>query len=548
MPNVQAQLQVCPNCGVEIQGAISECPECSTWLSAMPRRRKKRYVEQHTTEVVSENLNGKYNIYRLGDGTHACTCRSFLYGNGMRVTNGVPTCKHIRALADITYDLEEIRPASAVQKNIMKKIGINDAGYTSEQAFFVIKEVLTFNGLSHRAVYPLLKSSQEDISLMPTYSYGVEVEFVVPHETNMSQDQIAGILAQDVEIRYDNYTHQNMNRWKLVYDGSVSGGISCEAVSRKLAGVSGLKEFEKVLSRIDSLGGTVNKSTGFHVHIDAFGMTKKDLLRLAWLWGAAEKKFINFLVPPSRINGNYTKSFTIEHFKNMVDSTASVSSPEEVGARISSRYYSLNFASLVRHATVEFRKMSGTINRGKAIPWVVLCLKMVEFVKTRQPLEKIDWNSFEGFLQSIGINPEGIPVFRFSYEKLLERYNYFCKKDEEQESIRLRYKEEDFEPFMEWYRENKLLITPVNDSTGARIIFSPEFISRLNNFRSRRTVPLNNIQQGENADTWTIRGTNSTYRVQLIQGENGSELTCSCQGYRTHGRCYHVNTLYNVLS
>jgi len=85
--------------------------------------------------------------------------------------------------------------------------------------------------------------------------------------------------------------------WKVGDDGSVRRNMSVEEqreyksmelTSPKLFGCEGFDEIKKVLSIWREIGGIVNSSCGFHVHVDAWNYSRDDLRRLSLVWAKIE--------------------------------------------------------------------------------------------------------------------------------------------------------------------------------------------------------------------------------------------------------------------
>ncbi|MCL4491835.1 MAG: amidoligase family protein, partial [Nitrospirae bacterium] len=68
----------------------------------------------------------------------------------------------------------------------------------------------------------------------------------------------------------------------------------------KLFGAEGFELIRKVLNIWNDLGGTVNRTCGTHVHIDAWNWDVPHMLELARIWAKIEQKVLWYLVSPSR--------------------------------------------------------------------------------------------------------------------------------------------------------------------------------------------------------------------------------------------------------
>ena len=95
-------------------------------------------------------------------------------------------------------------------------------------------------------------------------TFGCEIEFISNKTLNAVRSELraAGINVEGGS----SYSHAVTAGWKIVSDASVYGGW--EAVSPVLSGIEGLREVTKVMDAIRAMGGKVNSSCGFHVHVD----------------------------------------------------------------------------------------------------------------------------------------------------------------------------------------------------------------------------------------------------------------------------------------
>lgn len=154
--------------------------------------------------------------------------------------------------------------------------------------------------------------------------------------------------------------HQTHEAWSSVYDGSVRGA---EVVSPILDPIR-LNEASTVARLLLGAGGKVDRTTGFHVHIGAQGLSQDNIAQWYLNWNLLHDA-IGVLVAPSRLNNSYCKS---------VDPLRAASNAERIrNGRISDiqgdRYQSFNLESYGRHGTLEIRLHQGTLNGAKAVAW-----------------------------------------------------------------------------------------------------------------------------------------------------------------------------------
>ena len=221
--------------------------------------------------------------------------------------------------------------------------------------------------------------------------FGIELE-VISEKT--SQD-IASILRDNgIDCYSEGYNHHTRRHWKIVTDASISTTrqkpYGFEIVSPILEGDDGIREAEKVAEVLNENGCDANVSCGFHVHVDASNLTKKDVANVVRAW-ARNEWVVDTLVPASRRSNRYCQSihqrsiqaYTREYEKSLFDRIASaenetVDSIVEITNPSNDRFFKLNLTALRRHQTIEFRYHSGTVQPEKVIRQIQFCIAFVE--------------------------------------------------------------------------------------------------------------------------------------------------------------------------
>src|SRR5262245_48018434 len=91
-------------------------------------------------------------------------------------------------------------------------------------------------------------------------TFGVEIECLVPVAANVQ----AGSYHHGVQVP------DLPDGWNAQHDGSLHGGRGrrgIEIVSPVLKGADGFRQVKAVCEWLRRIGATVNRSTGFHVHV-----------------------------------------------------------------------------------------------------------------------------------------------------------------------------------------------------------------------------------------------------------------------------------------
>lgn len=215
------------------------------------------------------------------------------------------------------------------------------------------------------------------------HKFGIELEaFGVERSVLLRELTAAGI-----NIQSEMYNHTRRNHWKIVSDSSISGSLGFEIVSPVLKGERGLAEAKKVCDVLTRVGAKVNKSCGFHVHIDAKNLSMNDWKNLYKNYITLETEIDSIMPTSRRANNNqYCKSLTNwcgskERTFNVIDNATTV---QELSRSISNtRYVKVNAQSFVRHGTVEFRQHSGTVEFEKVSNWVRICGALIDKSKNQ---------------------------------------------------------------------------------------------------------------------------------------------------------------------
>lgn len=160
-----------------------------------------------------------------------------------------------------------------------------------------------------------------------------------------------------IEPRSQHQTHQ---AWSSVYDGSVRGA---EVVSPILDDLR-LNEAATVSRLLLGAGGKVDRTTGFHVHIGAQGLSHDHIAQFYLNWNLLHDA-IGVLVAPSRLNNRFCSAVNAEH----ATANAERIRNGNISDRNGDRYQSFNLQAFGRHGTLEIRLHQGTLNGSKAIAW-----------------------------------------------------------------------------------------------------------------------------------------------------------------------------------
>jgi len=545
----------CKHCNQPVDEEKIECSNCGMLYFEMAHRHNRNNLHQ----IISANFNGEYNLLQNPDKTLNCTCHSFLLQRGIQNGFG-STCKHIRGYLKShpkTYGVNLISPAP-YQMQALKELEVEDLQFISaDQANFVINENLARQGIGDAEFMRILQERGQ-IEKLPLYPFGVEFEGTVKENTTLL---LNALNQNNIPTVAPGYTHEVMSEWKIVPDGSVradEGYQAMELVSPKLHGVEGFNKIKKALSVWKEVGGKVNVTTGCHVHVDAFDLSKTEMLELAKIWAKIESKVLWYLVSPSRRNGSYCKRVDRQYLVNL--------SIQET--KLLDRRYSLNCSAFARYKTIEFRLHNGTLNPKKIIPWIILLLKLVASV--RKGLTHVQMEpTLSGVLDSIGMKEEGsVQILRVAREALVKRFEELSMREKLEpqnevpvDEIHLDGLEEEIEnERIRIHRENILRLHDQENRNYRGRGVSPNQADRpansVNNLASQ--IPSQNIRleaiesSRQTGGTWLLPSSrnSATRHTVTLDSENDQmqSLSCTCRGFRSHQHCYHTINIARYLA
>ena len=260
----------------------------------------------------------------------------------------------------------------------------------SQRANTVKHQPMVFS--EHRPILPIRM-----VKVPVQQNFGIELELTSP--THISTPEIASLIPFPCDI-VDSWGEgrASSRNWKIVPDSSIMcspNEPAChkfELVSPILTGGDGLAQVSNIMNALPSDLIQVNKSMGFHVHIDVSGLSTRQLIKVCQNFCKYEHVMDSFM-PPSRRTGSMEAN---RYFQSNRESVAGVGATNrEVHNVLGSctdlytlinvmnrqgRYYKLNLQNLKtgRQPTIEFRQHSATANYEKISAWVRFCIWLVQ--------------------------------------------------------------------------------------------------------------------------------------------------------------------------
>lgn len=214
-------------------------------------------------------------------------------------------------------------------------------------------------------------------------TFGCEIECAIPYIAMQQAGWTVG--AYHVGARLAGFPG-----WKAMRDGSLRNFAPdmqpVEIVSPVLRGAEGLAEVGRMVAQIRGMGGKVNTTCGFHVHV-GFGGDVKALVRLIYLTANVETALFASTGSRARIASTYCKP--VKDGYSRVQNPGKVDTLDKLQAkesRVGDRYHSLNLCNLITNArpTVEFRVFQGTLNFTKISAYVQIAVGLVHVASDRK--------------------------------------------------------------------------------------------------------------------------------------------------------------------
>lgn len=259
--------------------------------------------------------------------------------------------------------------------------------------------VMRFNEPRHEKPFRMAALSDDS-------QFGIELEMSSPSYN--SEYQIAQNLEATNDLQIDvidtwSGGRSTSDHWKLVPDGSITCNISqpdCnrfEVVSPPLRSGGGLSQVNKILRGLSGENVRVNKSCGFHCHVDVSKYSHRQIVKICQQFIKYEDAMDAFMPKSRRTGSNESDRYFQSNARAVKDQARSsymsgiwaahnllsnCSDIEELANVMNQngRYYKLNLQNLKngRQPTIEFRQHSSTTNYEKVSAWVRFCVRFCE--------------------------------------------------------------------------------------------------------------------------------------------------------------------------
>ena len=168
--------------------------------------------------------------------------------------------------------------------------------------------------------------------------------------------------------------------WAWDRDGSLRGNNNVEYISSPMKWDEVEPEIIKMIECIDKHDVSIDYSyrAGVHVHMNCQDLTMKEVLKIACLYYVFEENLINFCGEDRVGNYNCLRGVDAEHVTELLKTVMQ----EESYLNLQTddiRYAALNFNSLPKYGTIEFRSMASEPDLMTIVQWTKI-LKRIKDV------------------------------------------------------------------------------------------------------------------------------------------------------------------------
>ena len=224
-------------------------------------------------------------------------------------------------------------------------------------------------------------------NLLKTLNFGIEIETV-----GLNRERLARAIATVVggqpapENRGWRIPDASGRLWRVVPDGSLSGGDNNGEIVSPVLGYADIETLQEIIRAVRSAGARTDASTGIHIHVDGRGFTPKGVINLVKMIHKQERLLEHVLaINPARLT-RYCRPIEtafIERLEARRPRTMQEVSDAWYGFANrnperydDSRYHGLNLNSLFFRSTIEFRYFNGTLHAGEVKAYVQLVLAL----------------------------------------------------------------------------------------------------------------------------------------------------------------------------
>lgn len=202
--------------------------------------------------------------------------------------------------------------------------------------------------------------------------FGCEFEFSSDFD-DVKKELLKIIGRKNLNAKDDDRDSTDNKKWELKTEGSTQAELATP-----VSNLRNIKKISRVIYELGRAGIVVSKNDGFHVHVHASDVDKRNLVAT---WLRMEPTIFKF-VPKHRINNRYCfklrpgRKEVHQYYLSAVDNS-------------DDHWAALSFTAMNRIETVEIRIAEGTLDPVFVDAWIRFCVNFVNYSKTVDGYEMI---------------------------------------------------------------------------------------------------------------------------------------------------------------
>jgi hypothetical protein len=221
--------------------------------------------------------------------------------------------------------------------------------------------------------------------MMKTLKFGIEIEVVGATRMNLAHavQSVVGGRAYD-EYGSARVEDARGRTWKVVPDGSLSGGSYSGEVVSPVLEYGDIEELQRVVRALRGAGARTDSSCGIHIHVDGSRFDAKTAANLVKIVHKQERLLEHALrISESRLS-RYCKPIDADFIERLTRTKPRTKEelsfawygrhnvrPERYS---DTRYRTLNLNSYFYRGTIEVRAFNGTLHAGEVKAYIHLVL------------------------------------------------------------------------------------------------------------------------------------------------------------------------------
>ena len=280
---------------------------------------------------------------------------------------------------------------------------------------------------------------------MENYSFGFELELIINLNNTCKNDRIGDVVIllnkhlneinSNIKFDYIDCHRKDYSKWLIVTDITIRPdeyiGVPFEIIS-PILNIDNMHDIFKLLFVLNKLNVYVNRTCGFHIHISKDnGFEFNEIKNISRNYILFEDS-IDLFHPFSRRDNTYCKSIVnnsefvkVKSIQRKINWIGHINNLEDLiyllNPGLTDRFYKLNFKSLKKKKTIEFRQHCGTVNINDIIYWMFFVILFIYRGSLKYEEKILQLNRKQKFLYLFD-NFIKIDSIKYHYSKKNKKY------------------------------------------------------------------------------------------------------------------------------